>query len=110
MTFPSNYSDKEIYNLTGTLPADRIEKLIDVGNLAEKLASAVSSAEEASGCYMPEDFLADQLNELQSILKGLRGDNRRRLSKVIEDIEQNISMQVNEGEYGRDVLRNMLKD
>lgn len=84
--------------------------LLDHGDTMKRLDSVSSSAQEASTCYMQEDFLSGQLHDLQSILKGLRGENRRRLSKVVEDIAHNISMQVNEGEYGRDVLRNMLKD
>lgn len=105
-----NYSNEELFRISGTLPPDRIELLLDHGDTMKRLNSVSSSAQEASGCYMQEDFLSDQLHNLQSLLRCLRGENRRRLIKIIEDIEHNISMQVNEGDYGKDVLRNMLKD
>ena len=106
----ANYSDEELFKISGTLPPDRIELLLIHGDIVERLNNVLSSTQEASNCYMQEDFLSDQLHALQSILKCLRGENKLRLGKVLEDIERDISIQVNESEYGRDILRNILKD
>jgi len=96
----SNYTDKEIYKLTGTLPADRLEKLIDSGNLGDKLKSCKSAAEEASLCYMQEDFLTDQLSKLRGLVRNLRSKaNQKALEKIIEDIEERILEQSRSSEY-----------
>lgn len=106
----ANYSNNELFRISGTLPLDRIELLLSHGDIAERLDNVLSSTQEASNCYMQEDFLSDQLHALQSILKCLRGENKLRLDKVIEEIARDISIQVNESEYGKDILRNILKD
>lgn len=100
----SNYSNEELFNLTGTLPSERIEQIINDGKLSEVIEDCKIKANEASSGFVQEDFLFSQLQQLQNISKNIRGENRKELLSVITQIEDEILKQVRQGEYGKSEL------
>lgn len=104
-----NYTNTELFNLTGTLPSDRIESLLDCESKLNLVADYKIKAKEAYSCFIDEGFADRELEELKTLCKSLRGNNRAQLGKIIESLENTISDEVNNAAYGRDELRHIIK-
>jgi hypothetical protein len=68
---PSNMTDAECFRLYGTLPADRIERLIDAQADASAAIEVLSEHLNTIADAMPnEDFAKDVLYDLDRVLTG----------------------------------------
>jgi hypothetical protein len=102
-------SDEEVYSLTGTLPADRIEELLDVAPLLSEAVASAPCVHEAMGQFPSEDFLQEPLDKLRDLVKRMRGDNRETLTAIIEELNTIATQQVHATEYGKEELKKVLK-
>ena len=105
----TTYSNQDIFRLTGTLPVARIEQLLDAEETAQSLDGIEAHISEAKGCFAAEDCLADLINDIQALAKGMRGENRKALLALAETAEERQRELAQEGEYGADELRQALK-
>ncbi len=100
----SNLTPAEVYRLTGTVPAETLERLIFQNEKLEQLES-ISVYVDESEHTIAEDFLAAQLGRLRDIGKRLRGSNRQDLQSVIEELEAVIEVEVNASEYAAEQIK-----
>ena len=110
MTDIGSYTPREYYRLHGRLPERTIEALIDTSEDVESLPDVAPYISEASGQFPEEDFLGEAIEQVQDLAKKLRGDNRetaREIAVMLENIQQTITGGT---EYGREQLRNALKE
>lgn len=103
----SNLSHAEFYRLNGALSAERCETLIDAEADLEQLIDASTHIDEASGCFVSEDFLSGVLSDMRALAKKVRGGNKFDLEQLIERLEEIESEEARNAEYGRDELRKL---
>ena len=83
----SNLSNEEHYRMFGTLPADRIEALLDASDKLESLDGIEAHVSEARCQFPAEDFLVPVQDRLHDLAKRLRGDNRQEVLSIIEQLD-----------------------
>lgn len=103
------YSNEELFRVNGTLPANRIEALLECEDKANALENVEAHISEAKGCFVSEDCLHEIIDYMQQLAKHMRGENRTELLRIIECAESLQSELGREGEYGADELRQALK-
>jgi hypothetical protein len=108
-TPPSNMTNEELFRLTGTLTAARIETLLDMGAKADRLSSCADCLVEARSQYPDEDFLQAVISDIQYLASKIRGGNKDfanqcadKLLQIQQEIAQN-------GEYGTEQLNKALR-
>lgn len=104
-----NYSNAELFKLSGTLPSDRIETLLDCESKLNLVADYKTKVQEAYYCFISEGFADNELQQLKALCKSLRGNNRSQLENIIESLENTIASEVSNAAYGRDELRDIIK-
>jgi hypothetical protein len=97
-------TNKECFRLNGTLPAERIEKLIGIEEQFDKFEDVSIDIGEAIGQYPDEDCLSSIIKDLNDLCKKLRGDNRAHLQGIICDLEEKESTLIQSAEYGTEKL------
>ena len=108
--YATNMTHAEHFRVNGTLPAERIEALLDIAaNEDQFIGNWVDTIQEARGCYVPEDFLQSRISDLHYLAKFLRGANRQSLLEIITAMEDDIREQVQSSEYGADELGKILR-
>ena len=108
--YATNMTHAEYFRVNGTLPAERIEALLDIASNEDQfIGNWVDTIQEARGCYVPEDFLQSRITELQALAKSMRGANRQALFDIVARIEDDIREQVQSSEYGADELGKILR-
>lgn len=105
----TNMTDEEVFRMTGNLPPDRVEKLLNRQDTEEVINSIDAYAYEAR-MTIEEDFLSAQITSLYEIAKKLRGDNRKDLEKVIEEIRSSVEEMVNAASYSNEQLDLIVKE
>lgn len=108
MVICSNMSHREAFKLTGSLPMDRIELLLDKADTLENLEDVPGEITEAKAGFPDEDCLQDIIKQLQVLQKNLRGDNRTTLGVVIEQVEERQTSLMQSSEYGLEKLNSAL--
>jgi len=104
-----NATNAEVFRVQGTLPAERIEALLDLETQANALEAVSAHIDEAKGCFVAEDCLQAHLDDLRRLLKNMRGVNRAELACIIEQIELTQTELAREGEYGASELNEAQK-
>lgn len=106
MYIPSSMTNSEAFTMHGTLPADRIEGLLEMEALIgdASIPGAITDIQEAACQFPAEDFLSEQLDALHDLAKKLRGDNRERLLHIIECLDDVAQCIFNASEFGREHL------
>lgn len=94
-----NLTNDEYFKLHGTLPLDRIERLLDIEFEYLNLAGIDCHVREIVNQLPDEDFLQEQLTTLRKLSGMLRGENRRLLNTAIADIEEALGAQANSTAY-----------
>lgn len=107
--FGINYTDKEIFRLTGALPGERLEALLERAEELENAVDIEAHISEALGQYPAEDFLQEPINRLNQLAKRLRGENRAEVTYIIEMLDDIAQCTFNAGEYGKDELHKAKK-
>lgn len=102
-----NMSHAEVYRLTGTLPANRIEEIIEEADAVALLLSGRPHIGEAMGGYPAEDWADGVLSDLAEIIKKARGDNRTRLEALHETLSNLSSETARAAEQGIEELRKL---
>lgn len=98
----SNMTASEEYRMTGTVTGERLEALLDRELVDTE--GAMVHIDEAKSCFMDEDFLSPSLKKLGEFAKQLRGSNREALLAIVEELEESVSSEFHNGDYGRDEL------
>ena len=107
----SSMTPHEQYNVTGTLRPDTIEALLELATpeRMEAGSGATIHIREASGQFMPEDFMAEQIGALHALAKTMRGEKRDTLQYIIEQIDDAVQCQSYASVYGQDELHKATK-
>lgn len=101
-------SASEAYRISGTLPHDKIEQLLDAQEQLDAIGNVSGSLIDADQ-YPAEDFLQDAIDDIGLMAKRLRGDNRADLIAIsvkLEDLQLSIARAA---EYGRECLNTAIK-
>lgn len=101
----SNLTAEEHYKLNGTIREKDLEVIFEAPINQTSLEDAKAYIDEASSQYPVEGFLQAHKERLSTLLKNLRGDNRKTLESIIEDLDTLAMSTYHESEYGRDELR-----
>jgi hypothetical protein len=106
----TNYSAREVFNITGTLPADVIECMVNNAEDADSMRETIPNIEEAKGCFPNEDFIeADGvISDLRDIAARVRGENKAAILAVMEKLEALQLAVFHQSEYGRSELTSAL--
>lgn len=100
----SNLTPREAYRLNGSLPDSLIESLLDNVEAVTNAEGVSAHVQEALGCFPKEDFLASFIEDLYTLSKRLRGDNKAEALSLIEKAEDLQQCVFNQGDYGRSEL------
>jgi hypothetical protein len=106
----SNYSAREVFNITGTLPAEVIEAMVDHAEDVEAMRATIPNIEEGRNCFPSEDFIdaSGVIADLRQIAGRLRGDNKAAILAVIEKLEALQTEMSGQSEYGRSEIDSAL--
>lgn len=104
MSYSSTFTPEEHYKLNGSLTPEQLDELFDAADRLSELGGIETYIDEAQGQYPEEDFLADDIADLQAIAKNMRGTNRQLLLDAIEALEQKALDVGRSAEYGREEL------
>ena len=112
--FATNHMNAEVYRITGTLSADRIEALIDLeGNVDSAICSEANLSEanlsEARAGFPDEDFLATVVRSIRQLATKLRGENKSHAKGLADELEDIQSTCARAAEYGREELAKAVK-
>ena len=102
----SNMTHREALNLHGSLPADRIEELIDDSEELNSMRGIEHDLNTVAENLPNEDFLNDEVKKLKAISDKMRGANKESLLAVIEIIEQELDEQARAIEFAVEALDN----
>ena len=105
----TNYTPEENYRIYGALPNEQMCDLLDGVAKLEKIEDTETYIEEAKGCFMSEDFMHEELNDLNGFAKTMRGERKDDFLGLIQRIEDQISAGRQESEHGIDQLKQALK-
>lgn len=103
-----NLTNREAYRM-GCLSDESIEAMIDFQETVEAVEGVTCHIQEARGSLLGEDFLAGFIDELYTLSKRLRGENKAEAVRLIESAE---SLQYElhcQQDYARDELRQAQK-
>jgi len=103
LIIPINMTSREAYAQYGALTDERMEALFDAEELAENNTNDYH-IQEAIAQYPDEDFLEGTINNLQTICKKLKGNNKDFLTAAILRLEQIQFTQERATEYGLEEL------
>lgn len=92
-----------------TTGAQLLGELSDSVAMLEAADDAEAYVREAYGSFVAEDWLADQLADLRTIAKRMRGANRDELEALAQSIEDARDQQAQSSEYGLEQLGKALK-
>ena len=95
-------ANSEIYRVTGTLPAERIEALLELDSV--DLSGVIVHIQEARGSFPGEDSLASIIEDLTALAKHMRGENQKELRSIIERADSLQSELARDAEYGLEEL------
>lgn len=107
---------KEYFKLHGSLPAEEIEKLLDVNEKYEKVFQTSTKPiqdlyDECSTGYSAEDEMWEILSEINKIIDETKSKKyKERLKELADMIELKQSELYQQGEYCKDCFRNFIKD
>ena len=106
----SNYSAREVLNITGTLSAQVIEGMVDNAENAEAMRETIPNIEEAKGCFPDEDFIdaSGIISDLRAIAARVRGENKAGILAAIEALEALQTEVFGQTEYGMEELTKAL--
>lgn len=118
MYLGSNFTARETFNISGTLPEHMIEDLLDSQEKLDIILEAVPAVEQAITYYPDEDFMetfgtvyTDNIfDELRYLQKRLRGENKETLEGIIEKLQDIQSGIVAQAQKGTAELRNALAE
>jgi len=113
MVIFNNLTNMEAFNLTGSLPADRIEALLDKERMFSEMSDVVGCLQDAKANYPDEDFLQEPIKDLVVLSKNLRSHHKDYLLRAIELLEGIQQTVHNATEYGLeqiDVAMNSMKE
>jgi len=105
MIISTNMSNAECLKLNGTLPTDRIESLIEIGNALDVMVAVDCQISEALDQYPTEGFLQDAITEAQYLAKNCRGENKNVAESLLKMLEELQSDTNRSSEYGASELR-----
>lgn len=100
----SNFTDEEVFRMTGTLPAERIEALLDHSAQLKQLTNIDGHIDDAMAQFPAEDFLSDLKQEMYELAKRLRGDNKEALTNLCAMLDDRLQTQFYATEYGTNEL------
>jgi len=102
----SNYSAREIFNITGALPAEVIENLVDSAEDVYAMREIIPLVKEGKNCFPDEDFIdsSGAISDLRDIAARVRGDNKWAIEAVIEKLESLQFEVFHQSEYGQSEL------
>ena len=88
VTNSENLSNEEVFRLTGTLPPERIESLLDVSDIANDAAGICNLIHDGKvfSNHYDEEFRHIQ-SALNVLKKSTRGENRKEVEALIEYVE-----------------------
>jgi len=101
--------ERRAYAMGHTAGAAILGELADSAAGLEGADAAETHINEAKGSYPDEDAMQDQINDLRTIAKRLRGENRQELEAVAQALEDARDSQARESEYGLEALGHALK-
>ena len=110
INFGTNHSAREIFNITGTLPAQLIEDMVDHTEDVEAMCETIPNIEEGKNCFPGENFIdaSGAISDLLDIAARLRGDNKAAILAVIEKLDALQLEVARQSEYGHSELTNAL--
>lgn len=100
-----SFSSAELFRANGTLPADRIEALIDAETLLQGARDVSGALDDAMASYPNEDFLTDAIRRFKELAHGMKGQRKADMLAAIlalEDIEKATQQSA---EYGMEELK-----
>jgi len=104
----SNMTHAEYYLLNGTLSPVRCEELIEVSDAMNRVAGHAGGIDEALGQFPDEDFLQEIIDDLGTLARNLRLDNRQTCKDIVKALEL-LQTETNQAaEHGREELRKVL--
>ena len=105
----SSLTPSEQYRINGTLCPETIEALLDTSDALERAEGVTCHIQEAKGRLLGEDFLAGFIDELYTLSKRLRGENKAEAVRIIESAED-LQLTIHyQQDYARDELRKAQK-
>lgn len=108
MRHASNLTNEELFRLTGTLPKERIEELLDKSKVDVK--AALDYISESSRYFPDEGFLSDLSNKIRNIVDDMRkSENKTRLENILAYIDDYEMQIFYESEEGMDLLHKAVK-
>lgn len=100
-----NYlSDKEFFNMFGTLDEARIIRMLDVQEACQDLDEVKGCIKEGMSGFS-EDAFSGVLKDLSDVAKRLRGDNKLELLRICEDLENVAQGITNSVDYDTEKLQ-----
>ncbi len=107
----SNMTDEEIYNIHGSLPSARIERMFDTLAFyrSKDYEAAIENIENAEAEIYTAPFLETELKELRALAKKVRGDNRDKLKFLIEMLEDTQRRVIDNLKYATSQLEEALE-
>ncbi len=98
----SSLSNEEYFNLRGTLPADRIEELLNDNSNKVDLEDIPFDA--ILGQLPAEDFTASVEERLHALSKKLRGDNKQEILAIIAELSDMAQCQFYAADHAREIV------
>lgn len=108
--YGSNNTAREVFNVTGTLPPNMIENLVDNAEDMEAVREIIPNIEECKNTFPNEDFIDNLgvISDLHDIARRLRGENKAAIIAAIEKLEALQIDVYHQSEYGRSELTKAL--
>lgn len=106
-----SFTDEEVFRMTGTLPADRIEHLVDTADALRQCEDIDGNIAEAYGQFPPEDFLSDVMQALVGVCNMLKqgSASRQALNNALAMMEDQLQTQFYATEYATSELDKALR-
>lgn len=96
----SSMTNEELYRILGTLPADRLEQLLDQSAALESARETVACIREAQERYPEEGCLTDIIGDAELLHQKLRGQNRADMDALVTRLYDLESTLQTSTEYG----------
>lgn len=109
MTF-SNMTPREHFRLTGTVPGDILELLIEKSERLAEVQNIDGLLEDARAQFPDEDFLQEVIDRVNALAKNLRGANREAAARIAQSLDSISMTTMRSSEYGREQINLALKD
>lgn len=110
----SGFTDAEVFHMTGTLPPERIERLVDQSTSLGQLEGIDRQLAEAENQYPPEDFLHEVVTAIGEVVAMLgsrtpKAEARQTLINVQGMLSDMLQTQFYATEYGLSELKKVTK-